>query len=148
MQPSESNCCHVYLGDITLLSIPLLSNAADNNKVGFGSLALVFHSRTNYRLGSPPHWCCRFWPQAHWSNHKRREFSVDRSFNSCSFFLFFSRKDNPRSAPITNSGAFNQARIFFVLIWPELTLNSTHTVNVLSMESSTAGTWICLTVRR
>lgn len=56
------------------------------------------------------------------------------------FLFFFSRKDNPRSAPITNSGAFNRARIFFVLIWPELTLNSTHTVNVLSMESSTAGT--------
>lgn len=50
------------------------------------------------------------------------------------------RKNNPRSAPITNSGAFNRARIFFVLIWPELALNSIHTVNVLSMESNTAGT--------
>lgn len=85
----RKRCCHVYLGDITLLSIPLLSNAGDNNKVGFGSLALVFHSRTNYRLGFPLHWCCRFWPQVHWSNHKRREFSVDRSFNTCSFFFFF-----------------------------------------------------------
>lgn len=56
------------------------------------------------------------------------------------FFFFFPRKNNPRSAPITNSGAFNRARIFFVLIWPELALNSIHTVNVLSMESNTAGT--------
>lgn len=96
----------------------------------FGSLSLVFHWSTNYRLVFPLHWCCRFWPQVRWSNHKWRGFSVDVSFNTCALFT---RKNNPRSAPITNSGAFNRGHIFFVLIWPELALNSIYRANVLSI---------------
>lgn len=49
----RKHCCHVYLGDITLLSIPLLSNAGDNNKVGFGSTRFGFSLQNKLQAGFP-----------------------------------------------------------------------------------------------